>query len=158
MITVVAKTAKDHLKETARRMVRYALVALIPVSVNAGTFLALLLSGVTVEFATGLAFLVGGQVAFWSHDRLSFGDRYETTEGWPRRWRWLMIGQLLGFLLNWLVANSLAQIDNIYVWVIYVGATAGGSLVTFSWANLVSHKESTTTTCPADSARELAHQ
>lgn len=136
-------------KTMSLRLVKYCTVGLIPFTANFLTFNLFLTLGITVGFATGIGFVVGGQVAFWAHDRLTFGDRHVSLKGWARRWRRFMPGQMAGFTLNWLAANALVEFTNAHAYVIYTLATVAGVVGTFSWTNWFSHKDDSSTS-PAE--------
>lgn len=138
------------IRAPSRRVALYLVVGLIPFTANLGTFQLLSLAGISVGFATSLAFLVGGQVAFWSHDRISFGDRYTELLGWPRRWRRFMPGQLAGFGLNWSTANLLAEFSELSGIIIWALATVAGITATFSWTNWFSHHGKDTGALPRE--------
>jgi putative flippase GtrA len=151
----VVKPTIAGLKETAIFLLTYSLVGLIGLGANIGTFTLLLRADVYLSFATGISFLVGGQVAFISHDQITFGRRVVTLPRWQDRWKQMMLGQMLGFLANYLVANSLilAEIENTKM--VYMAATFSGAVVTSSWANYRSHKKEPNND-PAVSADEHA--
>lgn len=122
-----------------QRVVLYAIVALLPVSASSVTFFLLLHTDATVQTINMIAIVVGGQVSFLSHDRLTFGDRHSSLAGWRDRWIKFMPGQAGGFVINSLAAGILVWID-LSAATVYVGAmlTSGGA--TFSWNNWFSHR------------------
>lgn len=132
---------RDSVRETFIFLVTYCLVGLIGFGANVLSFSALHRLGMPLSFATGIAFLIGGQVAFVSHDRVTFGRRVVDLDRWQQRWRRLVTGQLVGFLVNWAMANTLILVGGIDTWKIYLAATCSGATVTCLWANYYSHKK-----------------
>lgn len=120
-------------------VVTYSFVGLFGLGANVGSFLALQKLGVPLNFATGIAFLIGGQVSFVAHDRITFGDTIVKLKRWQQRWRRMVTGQLVGFLVNWAVANTLILIGGIDTWKVYLAATLSGAIVTIIWAKYYSH-------------------
>ncbi len=118
---------------------KYALVALIPLLANFLTFRLLLENDVTVKSAIMAAWLVGGQVSFWSHDRLTFGDRHVSLHGWIGRWWKFMPGQAGGFLVNTLCVAILVWLgaSPMTVYLVAMFISSGG---TFAWNNWFSHR------------------
>jgi putative flippase GtrA len=139
------------------RALMYSVVGVIPFAANFSAFNLLLFTGVSVDDATGVAFVIGGQVSFWSHDRLTFGDRHMSLRGWRRRWVLFMPGQLLGFVLNSLSAGAMVQFTDWSTYVVYGLATVCGVIGTFTWNNLISHR-APLPTCPVDPSDEHAQQ
>jgi putative flippase GtrA len=121
--------------------ITYSFVGLFGLAANVGSFMALQKLGVPLNFATGIAFLIGGQVSFVAHDRITFGNTIVKLKRWQQRWRRLITGQLVGFLVNWAVANTLILIGGIDTWKIYLAATLCGAIVTITWAKYYSHKQ-----------------
>lgn len=145
-----------RLKESVVFLMTYSLVGVIGFTANAVSFALLLKGGVAVTFGTGIAFLIGGQVAFVCHDRFTFGNRVVDLDRWQQRWRRMMAGQMFGFLVNWTVANSLVQAGGIATWLVYLAATVCGAIVTCCWANYYSHKKGSNPD-PAEYAQEHTH-
>jgi putative flippase GtrA len=144
-----------NIKETVIFLTTYSLVGLIGFGANLGMFALLLSTGVYLSFATGLAFLFGGQVAFVCHDNITFGRRVVTLPRWQDRWKQMMLGQMFGFMTNYAVANSLILIERGSTSTVYLAATVCGASVTCAWANYRSHKKEPNTD-PAESAEEHA--
>lgn len=137
----MVKPTIASIKETVIFLVTYSLVGLIGFGANLGMFTLLLKADVYLSFATGLAFLFGGQVAFVCHDNITFGRRVVTLPRWQDRWKQMMVGQMFGFMTNYAVANSLILIETTSTEIVYLAATVSGATVTCAWANYRSHKK-----------------
>lgn len=159
-----------------KRLAKYGIVGVIPFTANVTTIIILtamgvgvmsiVIPGISVEFwnrqidtpgfrfgidiATCLSFLIGGQVAFWCHDRLTFSDRHVSLAGWQRRWKKFMPGQAVGIGLNFstgfVIATFAADTSRSATWII---CTVMGVIGTFLWTNLYSHAA-----LPADPATD----
>lgn len=152
----MVKPTIASVKETAIFLVTYTLVGFIGFGANLGMFSLLLKADVYLSFATGIAFLFGGQVAFVCHDNITFGRRVVTLPRWQDRWKQMMFGQGLGFMTNWTIANSLILIgEGSDTRTVYLAATFSGALVTCGWANYKSHKKEPDTS-PATTTDEHA--
>lgn len=151
------------------RLVKYGIVGLIPFAANALTIILLTHLGVGVvrvtipdfsienamihlvvtefgfglDIATCVSFAIGGQVAFWGHDRLTFSDRHVSLRGWRRRWRRFMPGQFGGLGLNLLTGLLLATFTDTPRLVAWFLCTFAGVIGTFSWTNWISHRAPT---------------
>jgi len=121
------------------RALTYCAVGILPFLANLGSFKALIAVGMSIELSTGIGFMVGGQVSFWSHDRLTFGDRHVSLKGWRLRWVKFMPGQFLGIALNSLTANALVENTGASDTWVFALAMLVGVIGTYSWNNLVSH-------------------
>ena len=129
------------------RLLKYSLLGVVPTGTNALVFAMSLSLGMAVGLANMLGFLAGGQASFWVHDRFTFGDRHPRIRGWTRRWVLFMPGNLAGLGVNSVAAASLIQIGASTLQV-YVGAMLCSLGFSFTWNNLVSHREPNT---PPDS-------
>lgn len=122
------------------RFARYTLVGVIPFMVNMAT---LFIAGVVLEWsavtATRVGFIIGGQASFWSHDRITYRDRFPTYHGWHKRWPWFMIGQTAGIGVVYIVTGGL-HLLGAPGWLIVIGGLAGVP-VSFTVSNRVSHKD-----------------
>lgn len=140
-------------KKTARQFMRHIAGGAPPFAVNFATYNLL----VVFELAAGhqplIAFLVGGQVAFWTHDRWSYRHRNPTIDGWFYRWLWFMPGQVGGGTLNWYVSNQLDEKTDIWQIFVYIAATIAGVAISFPWTNWLSHKDDDPSISPAEPAR-----
>ena len=122
------------------RFMTYCAVGVPSFLANLGTYQLLLGQFHTsVDLATMMGFAVGGQVSFWCHDRLTFGDRHVNLKGWYIRWMKFMPGQFLGITLNSLAASSMVEFTDWRPSVVFILANAAGVIGTFTWNNLVSH-------------------
>lgn len=121
------------------RFLTYCAVGVPSFLANLGTYTALEMLGMSVDLATMMGFAVGGQVSFWCHDRLTFGDRHLSLKGWHIRWMKFMPGQFLGIALNSLMANGLVEYTGSPNYLVFTLANAAGVIGTFTWNNLVSH-------------------
>lgn len=152
----MVKQTIASIKETIVFLATYSLVGLFGLGANLGAFTLLLKGDVPLSFATGVAFLVGGQVAFVSHDNITFGRRVVTLPRWQQRWKEMMFGQGLGFLTNYAIANSLIFMGSGGTKTVYLAATLSGAIVTCGWANYRSHKKEPNIN-PAEHAHKHAH-
>ena len=121
------------------RFLTYCAVGVPSFLANLGTYTALEMLGMSVDLATMMGFAVGGQVSFWCHDRLTFGDRHLSLKGWHIRWMKFMPGQFLGIALNSLTANGLVEYSASPDTLVFTLANVAGVIGTFTWNNLVSH-------------------
>jgi putative flippase GtrA len=140
------KLSPQKIKETIVFLVTYSLVGLIGFGANLGAFSVMLRNDIPVGVATGTAFLIGGQVSFVAHDRITFGRVDLHLEHWWQRWWRMMGGQAAGFTVNGAVANGLLLADRISSFsvatqYVYIAATASGAIVTCCAAKFYSHKE-----------------
>ena len=149
-----------------RRLAKYGIVGIIPFSANVTTIIALTSMGVgvlnvfipdiTIDFwklhgstpsfrfgidiAVSVSFLIGGQVGFWSHDRLTFSDRHVSLTGWQKRWKKYMHGQAVGIALNlstgFIIATFAPGTPRSVAWLL---CTVIGALGTYLCTNLYSH-------------------
>ncbi len=149
----MVKPTIAKIRETVTFLATYSLVGLIGFGANLGMFTLLLEAGVYLSFATGIAFLFGGQVAFVCHDNITFGRRVVTLPRWQDRWKQMMLGQVFGFMTNYGVANSLILFETGSTSTVYLAATVSGAMVTCGWANYKSHKREPDND-PAEPARE----
>lgn len=147
----MVKPTIAKIRETVIFLTTYSLVGLIGFGANLGMFTLLLEAGVYLSFATGIAFLFGGQVAFVCHDNITFGRRVVTLPRWQDRWKQMMLGQMFGFMTNYGVANSLILFETDSIRTVYLAATVSGAMVTCGWANYRSHKKESNTD-PAEPA------
>lgn len=122
------------------RLFKYSVLGIIPTLTNLGVFTLTLQLGIGVGLANMLGFIAGGQASFWVHDRFTFGDRHPSLRGWQRRWVLFMPGNLMGLAVNSLAAALLLQLQ-VPTWWVYVGAMACSLAFSFTWNNLVSHRE-----------------
>lgn len=106
------------------RFAKYITVGIIPLLANALSVAILSLNGFSPEDAARTGFLVGGQVSFWAHDRITYRDRYPTIHGWTGRWGWFMLAQAAGFLVTYLATWLLAELGAPW-WLILAGGVAG---------------------------------
>lgn len=132
-------------KKTMRQFVRHCIAGIAPFVANIVTFTVLVAFDVLVEYQTVVAFVIGGQVAFWAHDRWSYRHRQPSIDGWQYRWLWFMPGQIGGAALNWWVADWLTDRYDLWTAAVYVAATCAGVTITFTWTNCVSHKDDEST-------------
>jgi putative flippase GtrA len=150
------------LRETNRtfepcRALKYCLVGFIPFGTNMSTMIILKQLGVDTQNAAVTAFFIGGQVSFWSHDRLTFGDRHISLTGWRWRWAKFMPGQLAGFAANYFAVTGLVQLDpriivygfDLSLATVYLSGLVCGVITTFCWTNFFSHKEAEEPATPA---------
>lgn len=128
------------------RAAKYCAVGIIPFVANLATTSLLIACGISPQNATVTGFFVGGQVSFWSHDRLTFGDRHVSLNGWTKRWTLFMPGQAAGFMANYFAAATLTGIDAALP-LVYAIALVCGVTMTFTWNNVISHRP------PPDPAR-----
>ncbi len=122
------------------RLVKYSVLGIVPTVTNVSVFTLALHAGVAVGLANMLGFITGGQASFWVHDRFTFGDRHPTIHGWQRRWVLFMPGNLAGLGVNSVAAATLLQLEANTPQV-YVGAMACSLAFSFTWNNLISHRE-----------------
>ncbi len=122
------------------RLFKYCTLGIVPMLTNLSVFATSLSCGIGVGLANMLGFIAGGQASFWVHDRFTFGDRHPTIRGWQRRWVLFMPGNLAGLGVNSVAAATLIQINS-GTPQIYVGAMVCSVAFTFTWNNLVSHKQ-----------------
>ena len=135
------------------RLLKYGMVGILPFCANMMTMVLLKHLGVDTQNAAVTAFFIGGQVSFWSHDRLTFGDRHVSLNGWSWRWAKFMPGQFAGFAANYFVVATLVTLDpsivvggyDLSLPFIYLGGLVSGIMTTFSWTNFFSHKASEAT-------------
>lgn len=138
------------------RILKYCLVGCIPFAANLTTMITLKHLGVDTQNAAVTAFFVGGQVSFWSHDRLTFSDRHVSLNGWSWRWAKFMPGQFAGFAANYFAVATLVKLEPGFVLfgtdlslaLIYLGGLVSGITTTFSWTNFFSHKENADPAAP----------
>ncbi|MES2876763.1 MAG: GtrA family protein [Patescibacteria group bacterium] len=144
-------------KKTMKQLTRHCAAGVVPFAANIVTFTVLFALNAAPDYQTVIAFIVGGQVAFWTHDRWTYRVRNPSLDGWKRRWCWFMPGQIGGALLNLYVAIQLNDAYDYWLWsiVVYVLSTAAGVTITFSWTNWLSHKDDSSTD-PAEHAKEHA--
>ena len=130
------------------RLLKYTAVGILPFCANMMTMVLLKQLSVDTQNAAVTAFFIGGQVSFWSHDRLTFGDRHISLNGWSWRWAKFMPGQFAGFAANYFAVATLVKLDPtviVFGWdaslvLIYLGGLVCGVTTTFSWTNFFSHK------------------
>lgn len=144
-------------KQTARQLARHSIAGALPFLVNLTAFTLLVAFNAPSGYQTVPAFVIGGQAAFWTHDRWSYRHRHPSLAGWQYRWCWFMPGQLGGAALNWLVAKRLNDLYDLSSITVYVAAMAAGVVVTFSWTNWLSHKDDPSVS-PAEPALEHTHK
>lgn len=144
-------------KQTARQFARHSIAGIVPFVANATAFTLLVATDSLVGYQTVAAFAIGGQVAFWTHDRWSYRHRNPSLTGWQYRWCWFMPGQIGGGALNWWVASRLTESYDLWPVAVYAAATAAGVIITFSWTNWLSHKDDPSTS-PAEPAQEHTHK
>ena len=107
------------------RFAMYTLVGLIPFSANLMTTIILLhTSDMNAETISRISFIVGGQVSFWAHDRITFGNQALELKGWLTRLIVFMGGQGLGFVVNFIATSLLV---NLHAWdpLVIAGGFAG---------------------------------
>lgn len=155
------KVSPQKLKETIVFLMTYSFIGgTFGLGANVAAFAIMMKNDVPVGVATGTAFLIGGQVSFIAHDRITFGRVDLHLEHWWQRWWRMMGGQAAGFMVNGTVANGLLLLDNassfnVGTQYVYVAATASGALVTCCAAKFYSHKEGPDNG-PAESSDESA--